>query len=200
VKGLRILVADAYEVVRRGVRVVLESHPGWRVVGEAAEGRRAIALARRLKPDVATIGVAMSGGFEAMRRICAVSPKTRLVVLTAYESADVLQRAIEAGARAYVAKADAARTLVAAVNAVARQGVFVTPRVARLAGTRPLTAREREVLRLLAEGLQTREVADRLGIRPKTVETHRASLMRKLHLRRLADLVRYAVRSGLGQL
>lgn len=196
-KRLRILVADPHEVVRRGVRVVLESHPGWLVVGEAADGRRAVALARRLKPDIATLGVEMSGGFDAMRRIRVVSPNTRLVVLTAYESADVLQRAIEAGARAYVAKADAARTLIAAVNAVARQGVFVTPRVARLASTRPLTAREREILRLLAEGLRTREVADRLGIKPKTVETHRASLVRKLHLRGLADLVRYAVRSGL---
>jgi DNA-binding NarL/FixJ family response regulator len=197
VKRLRILIADGHAVVREGVRVLVGTSPGRNVVGEASDGRRAVALARRLRPDVAILDVAMAGGFEAMRRIRLVSPKTRLVVLTAYESADVLQRAIESGARAYVAKADAARTLVAAVSAVERRGVFVTPRVARLAGTRPLTAREREVLRLLAEGLRTREVADRLGIKPKTVETHRASLMRKLHLRRLADLVRYAVRSGL---
>jgi DNA-binding NarL/FixJ family response regulator len=198
VRPLRILVADDHDVVRRGVRALLESQPGWQVVAEAADGGRAVELARRLRPDVAVLDLAMAGmdGIEAARLIRHHSPPTEVVALTVYESPEVLRQVSAAGARGYVAKADAARTLVAAVSAVAQQGAFVTPRVAGMARTRPLTAREREVLRLLAEGLRAREVAERLGIKPKTVETHRASLLRKLRLRNLGDLVRYAVRNG----
>jgi DNA-binding NarL/FixJ family response regulator len=169
------------------------------VVGEARDGRGAVEAAQRLDPDVAVLDLAMEGmgGLEAARLIRETSPATRVVVLTVYESPEVLQRAVAAGAHGFVAKSDVSRTLLAAVGAAARGISFVTPRVAGLASTRPLTGREREVLQLLAEGLTTREVADRLGIRAKTVETHRASLRHKLRLHGFAELVRYAVRSGL---
>ncbi len=198
VRPLRLLVADDHDVVRAGVRALLESRAGWRVVAEAADGERAVELARRLRPDVAVLDLAMEGmgGIEAARLIRQMALGTEVVVLSVYESAEILHRVMEAGARGYVAKADAARTLVAAVAAVAHHGAFVTPRVARLTGARPLSAREREVLRLFAEGFRAREVAERLGIKPKTVETHRSSLLRKLRLRSIGDLVRYAVRNG----
>ncbi len=197
-KPLRILIADDHDVVRQGVRALLESRPGWEVVGEASEGRRAVELARKLRPDVAVLDVSMEGmgGIEATRLIRDESPSTEVVALTVYESVEVLRQLAAAGARGYVAKADAAKTLVAAVRAATRQGAFVSLRVAGLAGARPLSAREREVLRFLAQGMRAREVAERLGIQVKTVETHRSSLLRKLRLRSLGDLVRYAVRNG----
>jgi DNA-binding NarL/FixJ family response regulator len=200
VKALRILVVDDHDVVRHGVRALLESHEGWTVVGEAADGSRALALSRRLRPDVAVVDLTMSGisGLELTRRIHETSPRTEIVVLTVHESADALRQVTAAGARAFVAKSDAGRTLLEAVALAAQHENFVTPRVAALAATDPnLTARERQVLRLLAEGLHAGEVGARLGIRPKTVEAHRSSILHKLRVRSLADLVRYAVRAGI---
>ena len=199
-KALRILVVDDHDVVRRGVRALLESHEGWTVVGEAADGSRALALSRRLRPDVAVVDLTMSGmgGLELTRRIHEISPRTEIVVLTVHESAEALHQVTAAGARAYVAKSDAGRSLLEAVALASQHEDFVTPRVAALAATAPsLTARERQVLRLLAEGLHAGEVGARLGIRPKTVEAHRSNILHKLRVRGLADLVRYAVRAGI---
>lgn len=198
-RALRILVVDDHDVVRRGVRALLESHEGWRVVGEAADGSRALALSRRLRPDVAVVDLTMVGmdGLEATRRIHETSPGTEIVVLTVHESAEALSQVTAAGARAYVAKSDAGRSLVKAVELASQHKAFVTPRVADLTATAPrLTARERQVLCLLAEGLHAGEVGERLGIRPKTVEAHRSNILHKLRVRSLADLVRYAVRAG----
>jgi DNA-binding NarL/FixJ family response regulator len=196
---LRILLADDHDIVRRGVRTLVESRRGWRVVGEANDGRRAVELAARLRPDVAILDVSMAGmgGIEATRLIREHAPGTAVLLLTVYESPELLRQAAAAGARGYVAKGDGARALLGAVGAVARGGAFVTPRVAGAGRSRPLTAREREVLCLLAGGLRSREVAAALGMREKTVETHRSSLLRKLRLRGLAELVRYAMRNGL---
>lgn len=199
-KGLRILVVDDHDVVRRGVRALIETHAGWTVVGEATDGSQALALCRRLRPDVAVVDLTMAGmgGLEATRRIHHVSPRTEIVVLTVHESAEALSQVTFAGARAYVAKSDAGRSLVEAIELAAQHKSFVTPRVAEMAHAVPaLSARERQVLQLLAEGFHAGEVGARLGIRPKTVEAHRSSILRKLRVRSLADMVRYAVRAGL---
>lgn len=211
---LRILVADDHDVVRRGLRAILEAEPGWEVVADVANGRSAVERGRELKPDVAVVDISMPelSGFEATRRLLAASPETRVVILSMHESDEVIREVVKAGARGYVLKGDAGRDLVAALRAVAAGRSFFTSRVTEIVvrgaagapGPRDpampqheLTARERDVLRLLAEGRSHKQVADALGIRPKTVETHRANVSRKLRLKSSGDLVRYAIRNNL---
>jgi DNA-binding NarL/FixJ family response regulator len=213
--ALRILIADDHELVRRGVRSLLESEPGWEVCGEATNGRQAVSEARRLAPDLVVIDIGMPvlNGLEAIRQIKAERPETECLVLTLHESEQVVHEVLTAGAHAYVLKSDTGDRLVSAVRALQEHAAFFTPQVEAivLAGyLRPretavqptrlpsrLTAREREVVQLLAEGKSNKEVGGALGVSVRTAETHRTNIMRKLELHSISELVRYAIRNGI---
>ena len=210
---MRILVADDHEVVRHGVRALLEARPGWQVVAEAVDGREAVEKAKRLQPDVIILDIGMPGlnGLDAARQILKAAPKSGILILTMHESEQVVREVLAAGARGYVLKSDAGRDLVNAVEAVGRQRIFFTSSVAQVVlkrslgrtdGQQPppaepvsLTHREREVVQLLGEGKSNKEVADILGISVRTAETHRSNIMHKLECGSLSDLVRYAIRN-----
>jgi DNA-binding NarL/FixJ family response regulator len=210
---IRILVADDHEVVRQGLRALLETEPGLEVCGEARDGREAVKEARRLRPDVVIVDFSMPGlnGLEVTRQIRKALAQTEVLVLTAYDSEQLARAVLGAGALGYVLKSDAERDLVTAVESLHRRRPFFTSRVARMVlegylqfvpqtspggeSLHPLTPREREILQLLAEGKSNKEVAGVLGITVKTAETHRAALMRKLDLRSISDLVHFAVRN-----
>ncbi len=202
---VRILIADDHEIVRSGVRTLLEREPGWVVCGQAGTGRDAVAMALDLKPDVVILDVSMRdlNGIQVAREIRRVL-QTPIVFMTAYDSADIELDAIEAGATGFLSKFDAARSLIDAVRAVLSRKYFFSSQVddIRVPGRgddgepepRHLTPREREVLRLLAEGNTNKQVATRLGISAKTAETHRARIISKLELHGVSSLVRYAIR------
>lgn len=209
-KKLRILVADDHEVVRRGIRALLEAQPGWEVAGEAATGREAVEKVKQLKPDVVVLDITMPelNGLEAARRILVAAPKTEVLILTMHSSDEIVRDVLEAGARGYVLKSDAGRDLVTAVAQLCQHKPFLTPHVTEFVldnylehdtreqnSGRVLTAREREVVQLLAEGKSNKEVAATLGISVKTIEAHRANIMHKLNLHSLGDLVHYAIRN-----
>jgi DNA-binding NarL/FixJ family response regulator len=204
-RAVRILVADDHEIVRNGLRDLLESQPGYMVVGEAPNGVEAVEKAVELKPDVVLIDLGMPelNGFEAIRRIRQSLPDTEVLVLSVNEAEDVAQKALASGARGYLVKSDAGGQLVAAVEAASRHRSFLSPKLTRTPGDPPasplveLTARERETVQLLAEGISNKEIAVRLDISVKTVETHRTNIMRKIGAHSLADVVRYAIRNGL---
>jgi DNA-binding NarL/FixJ family response regulator len=216
---LRILIADDHEVARRGIRSLLESHPGWDVCAEAKDGRDAVEQATSTKPDLVLLDIGMPNlnGLEAARQILATSPNVAILILTMHDSDNVIREVLRAGARGFLLKSDAGRDLVAAVEALESQKTFFTPRVSQMVlegflnrekkrseiedVANPsgdlLTAREREVIQLLAEGRTSKEVAVTLNLSVKTAETHRTNLMRKLGLHSVADLTRYAVRNGI---
>ncbi len=217
---LRILIADDHELARRGVRAVLETHPGWEVCGEATDGRESVELAAATKPDVVLLDIGMPNlnGLEAARQILAILPDAAILILTMHDSDSVVRDVLRAGARGFLLKSDAGRDLVAAVDALQRQRTFFTTRVSQMvldgflnrpdgrsssscynAASDVLTSREREVIQLLAEGKTSKEVAVTLNLSVKTAETHRTNLMRKLDLHSIADLTRYAVRNGIVQ-
>jgi DNA-binding NarL/FixJ family response regulator len=213
---LRIIVADDHEVVRQGIRAVLQSQPEWEVCAEASNGREAIDKTIELKPDMVVLDVAMPevNGLVAVREILQNRPETKILMLTMHESEQIIREVLEAGAHGYLLKSDAGRDLVSAVTALNRNKRFFTSKVAEMvlenvtrSKLRPevavkdvLTAREREVVQLLAEGHSTREVAEVLGLSVKTAETHRSNVMRKLDLHSVSELVLYAVRNNLVQL
>jgi len=211
VTALRILLADDHEVVRRGVRVLLEAHSGWQVCAEAVEGREAVAKAGRLLPDVVIldIGMPLLNGLEAARQIRRTSPQCEVLILTMHESEQLIREVLASGARGYVLKTDAGRNLVNAVEALSRHKTFFTSSVAEFLlqdfldgrGSPPepssLTQREREAIQLLAEGKGNKEVANILGISVRTAETHRTNIMRKLGCHSFSDLVRYAIRNSI---
>jgi DNA-binding NarL/FixJ family response regulator len=207
VRTVSIIVADDHPVVRHGVRSLLEINPGWRVVGQARDGREAIHLARRLKPDlvVLDIGMPLLNGLDAARRIAKDLPETRLLILSMYDSEELIEKALDSGAHGFVRKSEAESELVAAARAVLNDKVLFPPQVSlalpqrRIArrgcrGTQ-LTARERELIQLIAEGNSNKEAASILGISRRTVENHRANIMRKLGIRSFSELIRYAVRN-----
>lgn len=209
-KPVRILIADDHEVVRQGVRAVLEGQAAWVVCGEASTGREAVAKAVDLQPDIVVLDISMSelNGLEATRQIRRFVP-AKILILTMHESEQVVTEVLAAGADGYVLKADAGRKLVEAVRALLGDQEFVTERVrasasraARRSGavapsraSGRLTPREREVLQLLAEGKANKEIGVALGIAAKTAETHRTHIMAKLDLHSMSELVRYAIRN-----
>jgi DNA-binding NarL/FixJ family response regulator len=207
---VRILVADDHHVVRAGLRALLETESEWEVCAEAANGREAVEKVKEWSPDVAVLDISMPllNGVEATRQIRKASPKTEVLILTMHESEALIQEAIEAGARGYILKDDADRSLIAAVHALRRHKPYLSSRVSEVfsqtdlsAGNdsapdrRRLTPREREILQLLAEGKSNKEIAGVLGISVKTAETHRANIMLKLDFHSITELVRYAVRN-----
>jgi DNA-binding NarL/FixJ family response regulator len=215
---LRILIADDHELVRRGLASLLQSHEGWEICSDAKDGREAVDKARQLKPDVVILDVGMPNlnGLAATRQIMQQDPDIKVIVLTITDSDQVIREALDAGARGFVLKSDAARDLVTAVEAVQRNRMFFTPRVNDMVlagfldkhengGTTEapklpkLTPREREVIQLLAEGKSSKEVASLLNLSTKTAETHRSNIMRKLGIHSIRDLVVYAVKNDIIQ-
>ena len=214
---LRILVADDHEIVRRGLVSLLKSHAGWDVCGEAQDGRQAVDKAKELKPDIVILDIGMPNlnGLEAARQMQRDNPQAKVLILTITDVDEVVRAVLDAGARGFVLKSDAARDLVAAVEALQSNKTFFTSRVADmvlggyLGRNRPtpdsdavlptLTPREREIVQLLAEGKSSKEVASHLNLSVKTAETHRSNIMRKLNLHSVSGLVLYAVRNNMVQ-
>jgi DNA-binding NarL/FixJ family response regulator len=215
VSVLRILIADDHEVARKGIRSLLEDHPGWEVCCEAKDGREAVEGAK-FNPDIFLLDVGMPNlnGLDAARQILAADPDARILILTVHDSEQTVREVLAVGARGFLLKSDAGRELVAAVEALQSRRTFFTSRVAQMmldGYLRPqdestasaqcvLTPREREVIQLVAEGKSTKEVAMALSLSVKTAETHRTNLMRKLDLHSVAALTLYAVRNGIVQI
>jgi DNA-binding NarL/FixJ family response regulator len=212
--SLKIFIADDHEVVRHGLRALLESGTGWSVCGEAVDGRQAVDRVLELRPDMVVMDVSMPqlNGLEATRQIVRQAPRIPILMLSVNESEDLVREVVTAGARGFVLKSDTGRDLLVAVDEVHKGRPFFSARLADFilkgylkggpstppsSATATLTGREREVLQLLAEGQSNKEVASSLGIGVKTAEAHRANLMRKLGVRSLSELVRYAIRNGL---
>ena len=214
-KKIRILVADDHELVRQGIRGLLLSEPALRVVGEAADGRETITKARKLKPDIAIldIGMPVQDGLEATRQMREAAPETRILILTMHDSDQMVRRVLEAGALGYVLKSDLAKHLIRAVKSVSKGKVYLTPKVSEIVldgfiksanesqelgsshSQNQLTDREISVVRLLTEGKANKEIAAALDISVRTVETHRARILRKLGLHSLSGLLNYAFRN-----
>lgn len=207
----RLLVADDHEVVRRGVCGLLQEQPGWVIVAEVGDGRQAVAKAGELRPDVAILDVGMPSlnGLEAARQIAKVSETTKLLILTAYSSDEIVRTIVSIGAHGYVLKADAGHALINGVRALLANRRFFSPSVATPAkgdgdnygapwnSLMELTAREREIVQLLAEGKSSKEAADLLKLSVKTIDTHQSNIFRKLNCRSVTELVRYAIRNHL---
>jgi DNA-binding NarL/FixJ family response regulator len=204
---IRILIADDHDVVRSGLRHVIEAQPNWQVVAEAGDGKEAVQKALETKPDVAVIDylLPLINGVEATRQIRAALPRTEVLIFTMHDNDVLIQDLLKAGARGYLLKTDARHHLVSAIETLAAHKPFFTAKVSQALldsflsrdareGS-PLTHRERSVVQLIAEGYTNKQIAGLLKISVKTVETHRAAIMRKLNLSSSAALVRYAIRN-----
>jgi DNA-binding NarL/FixJ family response regulator len=211
---IRVLIADDHAIVREGVKALITMADDMEVVGEAADGREAIARAQALEPDVAVMDIAMPGlgGLEATLEIRKLCPRTRILVLSQYDDREYVRRFLKAGVSGYVLKKSAGSDLTAAIRSVHRGGLVLDPDVAREAmldqaaaadGSRPadpyetLTDREKQVLKLVAEGHSNKDVADELGISVKTAMSHREHIMDKLDLHSRTELIRFAIRQGI---
>lgn len=211
---IRILLADDHNILREGIRLMLERQPGFSVVAEAADGREALDLAQRHKPDVVVMDIAMPGlnGIEATRRIVEKHPRTSVVVLSMHFDESYIIRSMKAGARAYLLKDALKGELIAAIQAVAEGKSFFSPKISRIlhedymhALDRKdsedsydlLTDREREILQLVAEGRTNKEIASLLNLSLYTVDTHRTHILQKLNLHSVPEVILYAVRKGI---
>ena len=205
----RILIADDHDVVRSGVRAILEAHAGWEVIGEACDGKSAIAEAAKTRPDVVILdfGLPLVNGVEAARQIKARLPGTEILIFTMHDTDTLVRDALEAGARGFLLKSDARQLLTTAVESLANHKPFFTGKVSEAllesylsqggSGQSVLSPRERSVIQLIAEGKTNKQIADILSLSTKTVETHRAAAMRKLNVDTSAALIRYAIRNNL---
>jgi DNA-binding NarL/FixJ family response regulator len=212
---VRILLADDHDVVRRGLKALLQECSGWEICGEALSGREAVDLAQQMQPDVAIVDLMMPdlNGLETTRQIRKVSERTQVLIFTMHHNESLIHDVLEAGARGYLLKTDAERHIVTAVETLLRRQPYFSAQVsetvlegflrsgrqasANAAAVPRLTPREREVVQLLAEGHRNKRIAQMLGISIKTVETHRTTLMRKIGVKSIVELVRYAVRNHL---
>jgi two-component system, NarL family, response regulator NreC len=213
VQPIRILLVDDHIVMRRGLRLLLESQPGFSVVAEASDGRHAVEQAAAVKPDVVVLDIAMPhlNGVEAAQRITAMLPGTAIVILSMHSDESYVLRGLKAGAKGYLLKDSAEGDLMEAIKAVSEGKAFFSPEISKMLvedyvreirargvedSYELLTAREREVLQLLAEGKSNKDIATLLNLSPYTVETHRRNLQEKLNLHSFAELILYAVRKG----
>jgi len=206
----QILVADDHQIVRQGLKALLERE-GFKVVGEAADGQQALQMTEKLHPEVAILDLAMPilNGLDAAREIQRISPKTKTILLTMHTEHHYILEGLRNGAKGFVMKTHAAEDLVRAIREAARGGTYLSPEVSEAVVQAyqnksgfpidPLSARERQVLQLIAEGKTTKELAGVLGISVKTAETYRTRIMEKLDIHETASLVRYAIRRGLVQ-
>ena len=207
---LRILIADDHTLFRQGLRTLIDAEPDMKVVAEAATGTEAIEKAAEVHPEIVLLDIAMPGisSFEATRQIRKQNPYTKVLLLTMYDDEDYLVEGVEAGASGYVLKDTPADQLITAIREVARGGSYLSPRMlgqlvddfrsrlrngSRTPRSAMLTPREREVLKLLAEGCSTKEIANELNVSVKTVEAHKFNLMRKLNIHNRAQLIQYAI-------
>jgi len=214
---MKILLADDHNVLRKGLRRILEEQPDLEVVGEASDGREAVALCNQLHPDIVVMDIAMPlmNGLEATRQILQRSSEVNVLILSMYSDENYVVQVLRAGARGYLLKDTAEEDLITAVRAVAKGQPFFSPKIAKLLmgdniqrlrtegmsdSYDLLTPREREVLQLIAEGKSNKEAAAALFVSPTTIETHRARIMDKLDLHSTADIVLYAVRKGIVQM
>jgi two-component system, NarL family, response regulator NreC len=210
---IRILLADDHTMIRSGLRALLERQPGFRVIAEAADGRETVTMAEAHSPDVAVIDVAMPrlNGIDAAREITARNARIAVIILSMHSDEGYVLRALKAGARGYLLKDSPESDLIGAIHAVHEGKAFFSPAISKMLAEdylrnleqrggedsyELLTAREREVLHLLAEGKSNKEVATVLGLSLYTIETHRANLLQKLNLKGTAELILYAVRKG----
>ena len=211
-KTVRILLADDHKVVRQGTRALLSTIPEWEIVGEADNGRDAVALTADLKPDIVILDITMPelNGLDAARQIKRKSPGTEILIFTAQETEKLVHDVFDSGARSYIMKTDAADHLIDAIKALSEHKHFFTSRISEIVFARciqgkqalegtpensRITDREREIVQLLGEGKSSKEIAIILGISVRTVETHRAAIMKKLGLKSFSALIRYAVRN-----
>lgn len=210
-ESVRLLLADDHDVVRKGLRTMLEARDGWVVCGEASTGREAVELANKLQPDITVLDLEMADldGLEATRQIKKDQPSMEVLIFTIHDTEYLIREVLSAGARGFVLKSEGGRKLIEAIESVLDHKPFFATRASetllnsflrsRIEPTHAsrLTTREREIVRLLADGKSNKEASTILGISVKTVETHRAAIMRKLGLTSIVKLVRYAVREGL---
>ena len=208
---MRIVIADDHEVFRRGLISLFEPQPGWSVIGEAENGEQAVQMVTQRQPDIAILDLRMPvmDGLEATREMMKLTPKPRILILTMYADKQLVHDLLEAGAKGYVMKADAGRYLITAMETVMEGKLFFTTTVCEILlngflekpappkGANQITKRETEVLKLLAGGKTNKQIASDLEISMRTVETHRASIMQKLQMNSVQDLVRYAVKHKL---
>jgi two-component system, NarL family, response regulator NreC len=212
-KPIRILLADDHNIMRNGLRLLLERQPGFQVVGEASDGRQTVEMSEALKPDVIVLDIAMPNlnGIEAARQIAGKLPDTAIVILSMHSDESYVLRALKAGARAYLLKDSAELDLIGAIKAVTDGKAFFSPAISKMLvedymrrmqqrgvedSYELLTTREREILQLLAEGKSNKDVANVLNLSLYTVETHRGNMMQKLNLHSVPELILYAVRKG----